>query len=104
MDNVIKQCDDVSHLQLKCLLDSPVRVGFFINGIAVETLCQYSYLGTILDDKMTFDAKSDSICKKDSNQTLFLLRKLRGFIVTDCSQNVLFNFCNDLLVWQHPHG
>lgn len=53
----------------------------FINGIAVETVSQYRYyLGNVLDDKITFDANTDSV-SKTAHQRLFFLRKLRGFNV-----------------------
>lgn len=41
-----------------------VTANTFINEIDVETISQYKYLGTILHDKMTFGASTDSICKK----------------------------------------
>lgn len=48
----------------------PVTALTFINGIAVESVSQYRYLGTILDDKITFEANSDAIFEK-ANQRVF---------------------------------
>lgn len=52
----------------------------FINCTAMEKVSQHNYSGTILDDKLTFDANTDSICEKAS-QRLFFLRKLKEFNV-----------------------
>lgn len=81
LSNFMKWCDD-SYLQLsiaktkEILIDlhrnPPVMAPTFINGLAVETVSQYSYLGNILNDKMTSDANSDAICKK-ANQKFFHL-------------------------------
>ena len=51
-----------------------------IKGSPVETVSQYKYLGTILDERLTFEPNTDRICKK-ANQRLFYLRKLRTFQV-----------------------
>ncbi len=56
----------------------PASAPTFINGTAVEIVSQYKYLGTVLDDKLTFEANTDYICKKAK---LFFLRKLRDFNV-----------------------
>lgn len=48
---------------------------------------QNKYLGTVLDDKLTFDADTDFINQK-ANQSLFFLRKLRRFKV----ESVLYLF------------
>lgn len=48
----------------------PVTALTFINGIAVESVSQYRYLGTILDVKITFEANSDAIFEK-ANQRVF---------------------------------
>lgn len=46
-----------------------------MDGQAVETVESCKYLGTILDNKLTFEKNTDSIYKK-SQQRLFCLRKL----------------------------
>ena len=58
----------------------PATVPVLINDSVVETVSEYKYLGTIFDNKLTFDANTDRICKK-ANQRLFFLRKLRSFQV-----------------------
>lgn len=34
-----------------------------IKGKAVETVQEYKYLGTFLDEKLNFDANTDTVCK-----------------------------------------
>lgn len=58
----------------------PTTVPTLINGMTLDVVRQYKYLGTILDDKLNFDTNTDYICKK-ANQRLFFLRKLKGFNV-----------------------
>lgn len=57
------------------LLSYPPNV---IKGVALETVRQYTV--GILDEKMTFDANTNYICKKAS-QGLFFFRKLWNFHV-----------------------
>ena len=49
-----------------------------IHGQPVETVSNYKYLGTIIDDKLKFDENTDSLCKK-GQQRLYCLRKLAKF-------------------------
>jgi len=51
-----------------------------IDGQTVELVQSYKYLGTFLDNKLTFKKNTDSIYKK-SQQRLFCLRKLSKFQV-----------------------
>lgn len=83
LDSFIEWCEE-SFLQLNVAKTKNMRFDFrrkpsalpctIINGSAVETVNQYKYLGIILDDKLTFEANTDRICKK-VNQKLFYLRK-----------------------------
>lgn len=89
LDYFVRWCDD-SYLQLNVsktkdmILDfrknPPVTTPTFLKGTAVEVVSQYKYLGTILDNKLSFETNSDAICRK-ANQRLFYLRKLRCFNV-----------------------
>lgn len=45
-----------------------------------KMVSQYKYLGTIIDNKLTFDSNTGAICRK-ANQRLFYLKKLRSFNV-----------------------
>ena len=56
-----------------------------INNESVEVVSCFKYLGSILDEKLTFNENTDYVAKK-SQQRLYLLRKIKSFNV---SQNVL---------------
>ncbi len=79
-DNFVKWYDE-SYLQLSISKTKDMRIDFRWNppamppintkGSAVETVSQYKYLGTILDDKLTFEANTDAICKKVSQRLFY---------------------------------
>lgn len=49
-----------------------------INGQSVERVSEYKYLGTVIDDQLTFDANTKYTVRK-LQQRLFFLRKLNSF-------------------------
>ena len=49
-----------------------------MKGQAVEQVTEFKYLGTIIDNKLTFKANTVYICKK-ARQRLYLLRQLKSF-------------------------
>ncbi len=51
-----------------------------IKGVKVEQVSNFEYLGTIIDDKLSFQQIVDHIHKK-ARQRLGLLRKLRNFSI-----------------------
>lgn len=51
-----------------------------INGQDIEIVQQYKYLGSIIDDKLSFNSNTDMLCKK-GQQRLYCLRKLARFQV-----------------------
>ena len=51
-----------------------------INDQAVEVVKQYKYLGTIIDNKLTFEPQVDAVCLK-AHQRMYFYRKLRNFNV-----------------------
>ena len=51
-----------------------------IGGDTIEQVSEYKYLGTIIDDKLRWDANTKKIQSK-GNQRLYFLRKLRSFNV-----------------------
>ena len=61
---------------------SAVVPDLFINGVKVERVTEYKYLGTVLelDSKLNFNANNDFINKKCQSR-LYCLRKLRSFHV-----------------------
>ena len=57
-----------------------------LNGQKVEVVDSFKYLGTVVDQKLTFTQHVDFVFKK-AQQRLFLLRKLKHFSV---SQGILY--------------
>ena len=57
----------------------PLSQPLMINGQTVETVSTFKYLGTVVDENLTFTDNVDHIYKK---ARLFLLRKLRSFNVS----------------------
>ena len=53
-----------------------------IGGESVETVDEFKYLGTVIDNKLNFSANVNLIYKK-SQQRLYLLRKLKSFGVNN---------------------
>ena len=52
----------------------------FIDGVKVERVSEYKYLGTVLDEKLTFAVNTDRIHKKCQSR-IFCLQKLRSLHV-----------------------
>ena len=59
-----------------------------IDGEKVERVSEYKYLGTILDNKLTFDSNTTSIHKKCQSR-IYCLQKLRSL---KANKSVLCNF------------
>ncbi len=51
-----------------------------INGQEIEVVTEYKYLGSIIDDKLSFESNTSLLCKK-GQQRLYCLRKLAKFNV-----------------------
>ena len=51
-----------------------------IHGKEVQIVSTYKYLGTVFDDKLTWDENTNAVIKK-CNQRLYFLRKLNSFSV-----------------------
>ena len=58
-----------------------VFVSVKVNNESVEVVSNFKYLGSLIDNKLSFNDNSDLIYKK-SQQRLYLLRKLRSFDVS----------------------
>ena len=74
--NVSKTKEMHIDFRKKPSVTSPV----IINDQAVEVVQQYKYLGTIIDNKLTFEPQVDAVCSK-AHQRMFFYRKLRNFNV-----------------------
>ena len=59
-----------------------------IKGIAVERVNEYKYLGTVLDDKLNFNANTNHIFKKCQTR-IYCLQKLR---ILEVNQSILQTF------------
>ena len=57
--------------------NAPPVSDLFIDGVKVERVHEYKYLGTILDDKLNFNANTDFIYRK-CQPRMYCLRKLRS--------------------------
>ena len=68
-------------------------VPVIINNQPIEKVKQFKYLGTIIDQSLTFSHNTDYIYKK-ANQRLYLIRKLRSFGV---SQHILITAYRSLV-------
>lgn len=65
----------------------------------VEIVNCFKYLGTLLDDKLSFTDNTDSIHKKAS-QRMFLIRKLRGFGVrVDILERVYVSLVESIIIF-----
>ena len=49
-----------------------------IDNCDIETVNEYKYLGTVIDDKLNWNSNTDKVYTK-CQQRLFLLRRLRSF-------------------------
>ena len=61
---------------------------FFIDGVKVQRVTEYKYLGTVLDNKLNFNQNSDFIHKR-CQPRIFCLQKLR---LLNASTAVLLTF------------
>ncbi len=99
--HIVKAADDmvtVSLLPDECLMALDMCIDFRhhhskpvntkINGQDAEIVESYRYLGTVNDNKLSFDCSTNILCKK-SQHCLFCLRKLAEFGV-DRSLMTLF--------------
>ncbi len=69
---------------------SPSVPPSLIDGQAVEVVHQYKYLGTIIDDELTFDANTDAVCAK-AHQRMYFYRKLRNFNVDSRFMKIFYS-------------
>ena len=56
-------------------------VGELVIGVIVEKVNEYKYLGTVLDNKLTFESNTNCIVKK-CHQRMFCIFRLRSFGVS----------------------
>ena len=52
-----------------------IHPSLYINGEVVESLTEYKYLGTIIDNKFSFNQNADAVYRK-INYRMYFVRKL----------------------------
>ena len=63
-----------------CLILGDNSGGTFIHGVEIKKVCEYKYLGSVFDYKLTWEKNCEIICKK-AQQRLYCLRRLHSFSV-----------------------
>ncbi len=53
-----------------------------IDNVNIDQVSSFRYLGTVIDNKLSFSENTSFVCKK-AHQRLYLLRKLKSFRVSD---------------------
>ena len=85
----------------------PVKT--IIHSQEVEIVTKYKYLGTIFDDKLSFDINTDEIVKK-CRRRLYFLRKLNSFSVNKTILTLFYKsyiesvLCFSFICWYHNLG
>ena len=65
---------------------------FFIDGVKVERVAEYKYLGTVLDNKLNFNKNTDFIHKR-CQPRMFYLQKLRCLNVSAAVLRTIYQSC-----------
>ncbi len=68
-----------------------------INDHVVEVVHQFKYLGTVIDEKLTFEAHVDAVCKK-AHQHMFYLQKLCSFKVDSTFMKMFYSCCIESVI------
>ena len=98
VDDFITWCNDfflsINVLKTKDMLidfrkSQPITPRTIIQDKEVEIVSEYKYLGTLIDNKLSFDANTDVVCKK-VQQRLFFLRKLNSFKVCNILMTLFY--------------
>ena len=67
----------------------PITPRTIIQDKEVEIVSEYKYLGTLIDNKLSFEANTDVVCKQ-VQQRLFFLRKLNSFKVCNILMTIFY--------------
>ena len=65
-----------------------------IEGVIVEKVNEYKYLGTVLDNKLTFESNTNCIVKK-CHQRMFCMFRLRSFGVSPKTLQMFYRSFNE---------
>ena len=69
-----------------------VASDLFIDGVKVEKVTEYKYLGTVLDNKLNFNKNTDFIHKR-CQPRMFCLQKLRSLNVNAAVLQTVYRSC-----------
>ena len=70
----------------------PPVAELIIDDVAVERVAEYRYLGTVLDNHLTFDRNVDTIHKK-CQSSIYCLQKLRNIVVAPDILEIYYRTC-----------
>ncbi len=68
-----------------------------INDHVVEVVHQFKYLCTVIDEKLTFEAHVNDLCKK-AHQHMFYLRKLCSFYMNSTFMKMFYSCCTESVI------
>ncbi len=68
-----------------------------INDHVVEVVHQFKYLCTVIDEKLTFEAHVNDLCKK-AHQHMFYLRKLCSFYMDSTFMKMFYSCCTESVI------
>ncbi len=68
-----------------------------INDHVVEVVHQFKYLCTVIDEKLTFEAHVNDLCKK-AHQHMFYLRKVCSFYVDSTFMKMFYSCCIESVI------
>ena len=86
--NIVKTKEMVADFRKK----TPPVPELIIDDVAVERVAEYRYLGTVLDNNLTFDRYVDTIHKK-SQSRIYCLQKLRNIDVASDILEMYYRAC-----------
>lgn len=119
LNDFVEWCDD-SFLELNVAKTKELVIDFrktqsfetvktTIHDQEVETVTRYKYLGTIFDDKLSFNFNTDEIVKK-CRQRMYFLRKLNSFSVDKVILTLFYKsfiesvLCFSFICWYYNLG
>ncbi len=91
--NVLKTKEMIIDFRKNPMVISPV----VINDHVVEVVHQLKYLGTVIDEKLTFETHVDAVCKK-AHQHMFYLQKLCSFKVDRTFMKMFYSCCIESVI------
>ncbi len=91
--NVLKTKEMILDFRKNHMVIFPVVIKYHV----VEVEHQFKYLGTVIEEKFTFEAHVDAVCKK-AHQRMFYLRKLCRFKVDSTFIKIFYSCCIESVI------